>query len=65
MVPVEVDGVALDAAGAPIISANSAGGYMSVNNLGRQVDTWFFWEAAHCIDMDPHGFIAWVEECVR
>ncbi len=31
-----------------------------LENRGKQVDTWFFWDAAHCIDQDAEGFIAWV-----
>jgi hypothetical protein len=34
-VPVKVDGLAVDAANAPILFALSVGGYMSVNNVGR------------------------------
>jgi len=33
MVPIEVDGVAVDATNAPILLANAIGGFMSVNNL--------------------------------
>jgi hypothetical protein len=38
---------------------------VGLENLGKRVDLWFFWDAAHCIDMDSNGFIAWVEERVR
>lgn len=31
-----------------------------LENLGKSVDTRLFWDAAHCIDMDPEGFIEWV-----
>jgi hypothetical protein len=36
-----------------------------LENLGKHVDTRFFWDAAHCIDMDAQGFIAWVGEITR
>jgi hypothetical protein len=32
----------------------------SLENRGKNVDTWFFWDAAHCIDQDAEGFITWV-----
>jgi hypothetical protein len=32
----------------------------SLENLGKRVNTWFFWDAMHCIDEDPEGFVAWV-----
>ena len=28
----------------------------------RKVDTWLFWDAAHCIDEDAEGFIRWMGE---
>ena len=28
----------------------------------RKVDTWLFWDAAHCIDEDAEGFISWMGE---
>jgi hypothetical protein len=37
---------------------------VGLENSGCQVDTWFFWDAAHCIDMDAEGFIAWVARTV-
>jgi hypothetical protein len=38
---------------------------VGLENLGKQVDTWFFWDAAHCIDLDSQGFLKWVGECTR
>jgi len=31
-----------------------------LENRGKHVNTWFFWDAAHCVDEDPEGFISWV-----
>ena len=31
-----------------------------LEQMGRHVDTWLFWDAAHCIDEDAEGFIDWV-----
>ena len=35
---------------------------VSLENHGKQVDSWMFWDAMHCIDEDPEGFIAWIGE---
>ena len=35
---------------------------VSLENRGKHVNTWFFWDAMHCIDQDAEGFIAWVGE---
>lgn len=31
-----------------------------LENRGKHVDARFFWEAAHCIDEEAEGFIAWI-----
>jgi hypothetical protein len=38
---------------------------VGLENQNKRVDMWFFWDAAHCIDMDSQGFLGWVEDCVR
>lgn len=33
---------------------------LSLENLGRDVNVGIYWEAGHCQDLDPQGFIAWI-----
>jgi hypothetical protein len=33
---------------------------LGLRNRGKDVDSWMFWDARHCVDEDPEGFIAWV-----
>ena len=32
---------------------------------GEDVDTWLFWEARHCVDEDPEGFVSWIGRVAR
>lgn len=32
----------------------------SLENLGKGVNAWMYWDAGHCQDDDPEGFIAWI-----
>lgn len=32
----------------------------SLENMGRDVNASFFWEAGHCVDDDPESFITWI-----
>lgn len=34
----------------------------SLENQGRNVNTWVFWDGGHCADEDPEGFINWIGE---
>ena len=33
----------------------------SLENRNKQVDAKLFWEAMHCVDTDPEGFIEWIK----
>ncbi len=33
-----------------------------LEQIGKNVDTWLFWDAAHCTDEDAEGFIGWMGE---
>jgi hypothetical protein len=32
----------------------------SLENLGRKVNAWVFWDGGHCTDDDPEGLITWI-----
>ncbi|MBQ8061546.1 MAG: hypothetical protein IJ205_06380 [Bacteroidales bacterium] len=32
---------------------------------GLDVDSKLFWEAMHCVDKDPEGFVAWIQEITK
>ncbi|MBN1790984.1 MAG: alpha/beta hydrolase [Bacteroidales bacterium] len=32
----------------------------SLENLGRKVNAWVFWDGGHCADDDPEGLIRWI-----
>lgn len=34
----------------------------SLENLGKSVDAWVFWDGGHCADDDPEGLIAWIQD---
>ncbi len=34
----------------------------SLENLGRGVNAWVFWDGGHCADDDPEGLIRWIGE---
>ncbi|WP_420237640.1 subtype B tannase [Telmatobacter bradus] len=42
---------------APTNTVNLA---LSLENMGRDVNAAIFWEAGHCQDLDPQGFITWI-----
>jgi hypothetical protein len=46
-----------DESGLVVILGNMATG---LENLDRDVDAGFFWDAGHCEDSDPESFIAWI-----
>jgi hypothetical protein len=31
-----------------------------LENRGKDVNTWLYWDAGHCVDEDPEGFIDWI-----
>jgi hypothetical protein len=31
-----------------------------LENQGKDVNAWLYWDAGHCVDQDPEGFVAWV-----
>lgn len=33
-----------------------------LQNIGKNVNTWLFWDGGHCADDDPEGFIEWIGE---
>lgn len=33
---------------------------VSLKNLHKDVNTWLYWDADHCVDDDPEGLIAWI-----
>jgi len=32
----------------------------SLENQGKDVNAWVYWDAGHCADQDPEGFVVWV-----
>ena len=48
---------AIETDSAPTNTVNLA---LSLENLGRDVNVGIYWEAGHCQDLDPQGFIAWI-----
>ena len=32
----------------------------SLKNRNKDVNTWLYWDAEHCVDDDPEGLIAWI-----
>jgi hypothetical protein len=32
----------------------------SLENRGKEVNAWLFWDGGHCADADPEGLIAWI-----
>jgi len=32
----------------------------SLENLGKEVNAWVFWDGGHCADDDPEGLITWI-----
>ena len=32
----------------------------SLENLGKEVNAWVFWDGGHCADDDPEGMITWI-----
>jgi hypothetical protein len=44
---------------APTNTVNLA---LSLENMGRDVNAAVFWDAGHCQDLDPQGFIQWIGE---
>jgi hypothetical protein len=43
---------------APTSAVNLA---LSLENMGRDVNAAIFWDAGHCQDLDPQGFITWID----
>jgi hypothetical protein len=43
---------------APTSTLNLA---LSLENMGRDVNAAIFWDAGHCQDLDPQGFITWID----
>lgn len=35
---------------------------VSLENMNRDVNARFFWDAGHCVDEDPEGFVKWMDE---
>lgn len=33
---------------------------LSLENRGKDVNAWLYWDAGHCVDDDPESFIAWI-----
>ena len=33
----------------------------SLENRGKKVNTWLFWDGGHCADDDPDGLIQWMK----
>ena len=33
-----------------------------LENMGRDVDAALYWDAGHCQDLDPQGFLAWMDK---
>jgi hypothetical protein len=42
---------------APTNTVNLA---MSLENMGRDVNAAINWDAGHCQDLDPQGFVTWI-----
>jgi len=48
---------AIETDSAPVSTINMATG---LQNMGRDVHAVIFWDAGHCEDLDPQGFITWI-----
>jgi hypothetical protein len=48
---------AIETDSAPTNTVNLA---LSLENIGRDVNAAIYWDAGHCQDLDPQGFIAWI-----
>jgi hypothetical protein len=35
---------------------------IALENAGKQVNTWLYWDAGHGADEDPEAFVAWIGE---
>jgi hypothetical protein len=33
-----------------------------LENMGRDVNTAIYWDAGHCQDLDPQGFLTWIAQ---
>jgi hypothetical protein len=33
-----------------------------LQNTGRDVNAWLFWDGGHCADDDPEGLIKWIRD---
>lgn len=48
---------AIETDSAPTNTVNLA---LSLENMGRDVNAAIYWDAGHCQDLDPAGFVAWI-----
>ena len=48
---------AIETDSAPVSTINMAAG---LENMGRDVHAVIFWDAGHCEDLDPNGFVTWI-----